>query len=94
MNKHIQAIIENTALAHHCFIAGAKFRDGLDGWVSCEERTPEQDTDVLAAGNEGPKDAPDWYYHVAQYNNGRWTTESEELYFITHWQALPKPPIE
>jgi hypothetical protein len=60
------------------------------GWVSVEERLPEEERDVLVWSR-----AADGFVQAAMYKSGRWrsTWNHDTLgNHVTHWRELPAPP--
>jgi hypothetical protein len=60
-----------------------------NGWVSVHDEFPANGTECLVATLENEM----LFYHVAEYNNGEWSTPSEILHFAAYWQKLPSPPL-
>ena len=66
-----------------------------DGWIRCEDRLPEEDSDVLAkvAGSG---------VHLLNYytdyeGNQRWSEDGNGTYTkgeVTHWRPVPEAPVE
>lgn len=54
-----------------------------DNWVSVEERLPD-DYEWVICGNTKTQKS-----HYGRYEEDRWSRGRE----VTHWQPLPKPPI-
>lgn len=62
-----------------------------DGWISVEERLPDDDGNlVLVSGGVA----------YCNHNQGRWMTVTAAdwpgrpiVWEVTHWQPLPAPPV-
>lgn len=63
---------------------------GAQGWVSVEERLPENRSTVLAFGFRGEYDKTGGYL-VGHYINNDWITGLDGP-IITHWMPLPPAP--
>ena len=72
-----------------------------EGWISVEDRLPEQHKKVLCFGykpitTRGVKGShPMW--HIARYDGDKFPHPNRNggiLDYIAHWQPLPTPPKE
>lgn len=57
----------------------------LNDWISVDDRLPENIKDVIAFDDQGSM-------AIAYYNRGKWDSDPDILWMVTHWQPLPKPP--
>ncbi len=70
-----------------------------DGWISVEERLPEEGTEVLLAGYLHGNQDKGYWQEVALFAHGRfyrWDNEADDFSqscdHKTHWQPLPAAP--
>lgn len=72
-----------------------------DGWISCTERLPENDVEVLvsfwASGKVGSERMTLISYRGESHEHGNFWHHTDdfgdmEMYEPTHWQPLPAPP--
>lgn len=57
-----------------------------DGWISAEERLPEDGTECLICTPEG------MLYVATHEDNGYWS-ECGDHVLVTHWMPLPDAPV-
>lgn len=60
-----------------------------DGWVSVEDRLPEEGEWVLGYCSSAMED---WQYFTAFLSGGMWYDDSEDDRIVDFWQPLPTPP--
>lgn len=60
-----------------------------DGWVSVEERLPEEGEWVLGYCLSAMED---WQYFTVFLSGGMWYDDSEDDRIVDFWQPLPTPP--
>lgn len=67
-----------------------------NNWISVKDRMPKSGDAVLITGN-GCVDYgiySERYSRWYEINYDRYGDEIEVYYNVTHWQPLPKPPID
>jgi len=65
--------------------------EGQDGWISVEDRLPELTGEYLVfETNHGLKAIEKMVFNL--YNES-WYNDNGDTFHPTHWQPLPKPPI-
>jgi len=58
-----------------------------DGWVSADERMPDDFELVIVSFNDGTVDVDRYDYDFNHWSRLRYDTRK-----VTHWQKLPSPP--
>lgn len=63
-----------------------------NGWIKCEDRLPSECDTVLLYVNddEYPYIVTGWLYTDREFYDGQNCLSD----YVTHWQPLPKPPID
>lgn len=63
----------------------------LDGWISCEERLPEESGTYICAAKSAGRNIVTFVKWQPRYK--QWNLTGARSYWqITHWQPLPEPP--
>ena len=66
------------------------------GWISVEDKLPQDNTHVFITQHEYDDKERPRYYDVCLFIDGGWfddnVEDAEKVYEPTHWMPLPEPP--
>ena len=65
--------------------------DAEPHWIPCNERLPEDDTEVIVSCTDDSGDSEFSYTTTGWHFKGMWVVGNERSYFVRAWMPMPKP---